>query len=163
MQLAGRVANTFRADGRLLVIGTGASGSLAQILAGALNHRVGVNRPPLAAMALTADGALLSGLAEDASVEELFSRQIEAMGRKGDMVVAFSADGDSPACLRGLVQARESGLSTAAFLGRDGGRIKNYTEQALVVDAEKPARVHEVHLVAAQILAQMVERQLFSL
>ena len=88
---------------------------------------------------------------------------IAAQARKGDMVIAFSRDGESPACTKALVAAREANLVTAAFLGRDGGTMKNYVDHALVVEAEHPARVHEVHLAAAQILAQLVERKLFPL
>jgi len=157
------VANTFRNEGRLFVFGTGASGNVAQILAGNLTHRVAVSRPPLPAIALNTDGPLLGAIAERDSADEIFSRQLEALAQKGDMALAFSPDGESPAALRALVFARENDLVTAAFLGRDGGRIKNYTDLALVVEAESPARVHEVHLIAAQILAQLVERQIFSL
>jgi D-sedoheptulose 7-phosphate isomerase len=164
VRLAQRIADTFRNQGRLLVFGTGISGHISQILASSLIHRVAVSRPPLPAIALTADGALLSGIAEDRAPEEVFSRQIEALGRnKQDMALAISCDGDSPATLRGLVRARESGLETAAILGKDGGKMKNYTELSLVVEAERPARVHEVHLIAVQVLAQIVERKLFSL
>jgi D-sedoheptulose 7-phosphate isomerase len=163
VRLAQRIADTFRNQGRLIIFGTGVSGHISQILASSLIHRVAVNRPPLPAMALTADGALLSGIAEDRAPEEVFSRPIEALGRKQDMALAISCDGDSPATLRGLVRARESGMETAAILGKDGGKIKNYTELSLVVEAERPARVHEVHLIAVQVLAQIVERKLFSL
>ena len=163
VRLADRVAGTFRQGGRLVTFGTGTSGHLAQILANALTHKIAVNRPPLPALALSCDASLLGDLAERTSAEELFTRQMEALGRRGDMALAFSWDGDSPATLGALVRARESGLETAALLGRDGGKIKNYTDLALVVEAEKPARVHEVHLVAAQVLAQLVERHLFPL
>lgn len=163
VRLAGRVADTFRQGGRLLTLGTGTSGHVARILANALTHRIVVNRPPLPALALSCDTSLLGHLAERTSAGEMFTRQVEALGRKGDLVIAFSWDGDSPAALGALVRARESGLETGAFLGRDGGKIKNYTELALVVEAETPARIHEVHLMAAQILAQLVERHLFPL
>ena len=143
--------------------GTGTSGQVAQVLASAFTHQIAVKRPPLPAIALNTDGSQISGLAESVCVEDMFTRQVQALGNKGDMVVAFSWDGESPAALRALVAARESGLETAAFLGRDGGKMKNYTELAVVVEAEKPGRVHEVHLVAAHIVAQLVERRLFSL
>ena len=161
--LAQRLADTFRNDGRLLVFGTGTSGVVAQALAGVLTHRPGINRPPLPALALNTDGALMGALAEHLAIENLFSQQIQALGRKGDLALAISWNGDSPAALGGLVQAREAGLTTAALLGRDGGKIKNYTAQALVVEAERPAPVHAVHLMAAHILVQLVERILFSL
>ncbi len=105
----------------------------------------------------------MGALAEHLAIENLFSQQIQALGRKGDLALAISWNGDSPAALGGLVQAREAGLNTAALLGRDGGKIKNYTSQALVVEAERPAPVHAVHFKAAHILVQLVERILFSL
>jgi len=159
--LADRVANTFRSQGQLLVFGTGPSNLIARILVDALVHRVAANRPPLAAVALGTDAALMSGIAEESSLDEVLARQLAAQSRKGDMVIAFSRDGESPACTKALVAAREANLRTAAFLGRDGGVMKNYADHALVVEAEHPARIQEVHLAAAQILAQLVERKLF--
>lgn len=144
-------------------MGTGVSGHIAQILAGSLTHRISIGRPPLPAVALGTDASLISAIVEHSSTDSIFSHQLEALGSKGDMVIAFSSDGDSPAVLHALVQAREAGLATAAFLGRDGGKMKNYTEMSLVVEAQRSAPVHEVHLAAAQILAQLVERRLFSL
>lgn len=158
--LADRVANTFRSQGQLLVFGTGPSNLIARILVDAFVHRVAASRPPLAAVALGTDAALMSGIGEESSLDEALARQLAAQARKGDMVIAFSRDGESPACTRALVAAREANLPTAAFLGRDGGVMKNYADHALVVEAEHPARVHEVHLAAAQILAQLVERKL---
>jgi D-sedoheptulose 7-phosphate isomerase len=163
VRLADRMANTFRNEGKLFAFGTGASGHIAQILVEELTHRIAVNRPPLPAIALSCGGPLVGAIAEQASADEIFSRQLEGLGRKGDLALAFSPDGESPAALRALVLARESDLDTAAILGRDGGRMKNYTELALVVEGDSSARIHEVHLIAAQILAQLVERQLFSL
>ncbi len=160
--LAERIANVFRAEGRLFVFGTGPSNLIARILVDGLVHQVGMNRPPLAAVALGTDAALMSGIGEMDSLENALSRQLQAQARKGDMVLAFSADGESPACTRALVAAREAGLPTAAFLGRDGGHMKSFSDQPLVVEAEHAARVHEVHLVAAHVLAQMIERKLFT-
>ena len=160
--LADRVANVFRSKGRLFVFGTGPSNLVARILADALVHRVQTRRPALPAVALGTDAALLSGIAEEAALDDALARPLGSLARKGDLALAFSANGESPACLKALVTAREAGLRTAAFLGRDGGRLKNYTDDPLVVEAEHPARVHEVHLMAAQILAQLVERKLFA-
>lgn len=161
MALAERMADTFRDGGRILIFGTGTSGHVARILANGLTHGLDVDRPPLPAVALNCDAALLGVLAEKTSAGELFTRQIEALGGKGDMALAFSWDGDSPATLGGLARARETGMHTAAILGRDGGKIKNYTGRVLVVEAKRQARIHEVHLVAAQMLIQFVERRLF--
>jgi len=163
VQMAHDAADTVRNDGHVLVFGTGTSGLVAQALALGLSFRLSLNRPAVPALALGADGALLSGLAEDLAVEEMFARQIDALGRKGDMAIAISADGNSAAALRGLVQARENGLRTAALLGKDGGRIKNYAGASLVVESGRVARVHEIHLTCAHILAQLVERLLFPL
>ena len=154
IRLADRIANVFRQGGQLITFGTDTSSHLARILAHALTHRTAIERPPLPTIALGLDTSVPA---------DMFARQMEAFGRKGDLALAFSWDGNSPDTLGALVRARESGLETAALLGRDGGKIKNYTELALVVDANNPARVHEVHLAAAHMLAHLVERHLFPL
>lgn len=163
VQLAHEIADTVRNDGHVLVFGTGTSSLVAQALAVGLSFRVSLNRPAVPVLALGGDGALVSVLAEDLAVEEMFARPIEALGRKGDMAIAISVDGNSPAALRGLVRAKENGLRTAALLGKDGGRIKNYAGSSLVVESGRVARVHELHLTCAHILAQLVERLLFPL
>jgi D-sedoheptulose 7-phosphate isomerase len=161
--LADRIANVFRDGGRLYVFGTGPSNLIARILVDALVHKIAVKRPPMAALALGTDAALMSGIGEQSDLSQVLARELTSLGSKGDMALAFSVDGESPATIKALVAAREAGLPTAAFLGRDGGPMRNYVDQALVVEAEHPARIHEVHLVAAQILAQLIERQLFPL
>jgi D-sedoheptulose 7-phosphate isomerase len=163
VSLADRIANVFRDEGRLFILGTGPSNLIARLLMDALVHRIAVKRPPMAALALGTDAALMSGIGEQTSLDEVLARQLLSLARKEDMALAFSADGNSPATIKALVAAREAGLPTAAFLGRDGGPMRNYVDQALVVEAEHPARIHEVHLIAAQILAQLIERQLFPL
>lgn len=163
VQLAHETADTVRNEGHVLVFGTGTSGLVAQALALGLSFRLSLNRPAVPALALGGDGALVSALAEDLAVEEMFARQIDALGRKGDLAIAISADGNSAASLRGLVRAKENGLRTAALLGKDGGRLKNYAGTSLVVESGRVARVHEIHLTCAHILAQLVERLLFPL
>ena len=161
VSLADRIANVFREDGRLYIFGTGPSNLIGRILVDALVHRIAVKRPPMAALALGTDAALMSGIGEQSALDEVLARQLISLARKGDMALAFSVDGESPATIKALVAAREAGLPTAAFLGRDGGHMRNYADHALVVEAEHPARIQEVHLAAAQILAELVERKLF--
>jgi len=159
-QLAERCAAALQAGGKLLVFGNGGSAAQAQHLAAELVNRFEQDRPALAAVALGADTAVLSSVANDDAFERVFSRQIEALGRPGDVALALSTSGRSPNVVAGLRAARGRGLLAAALLGGDGGPALEAAELALVVPSDRTARVQEVHLLAVHVLCGWLEHRL---
>ena len=160
-QAAEDIAASLRAGGKVLFFGNGGSAADAQHLAAELVNRMTVDRPALAAVALTTDSSVLTSVGNDAGYDQVFARQIEALGRPGDVVVAISTSGNSPSILLALARARERKLRTLGLLGRDGGRARSLCDLPLVVESPSTARIQEVHILAGHILCEQVEALLF--
>lgn len=159
--IGNRTAAAVRAGGQVLFFGNGGSASQAQHLAAELVNRFERDRPGLPGIALTTDGGILTSIANDDSYDRVFARQIEALGRPGDVALGLTTSGSSPNVVAGLRAARERGLLAVAFSGRDGGPAAAAAEMALVVPGESTARIQEIHLLAGHILCAIVEEQLF--
>jgi D-sedoheptulose 7-phosphate isomerase len=143
--------------GKVLICGNGGSAAEAQHLAGELVGRYKLDRSPLAAIALAADPAVLTCIGNDYCFEEVFSRQVRALGRTGDLLIAFTTSGQSANILNALKAAREMGIDSISFLGRDGGAALKVTDCALVVDHRDTARIQEGHLFLMHCLVDLIE------
>jgi len=148
------------AGNKVLFFGNGGSAADAQHLAAELTVRFVVNRPALAGMALTADSCILTACGNDFGFEFLFSRQIEALGRPGDVAVALSTSGNSPNVLEGVRQARRSRLSTVAFTGRTGGKLAAEADVLIAIPSDNTARIQELHAVLGHLLCEEIESRL---
>jgi D-sedoheptulose 7-phosphate isomerase len=148
------VHRTLQKGGQVLVCGNGGSASDAQHFAAELIGRYREERRALAALALSADGSVLTCLANDYGYEQVFARQIEAHGRAGDLLLAISTSGRSPNVVRALERARALGLETAAFLGRDGGAAQALAGLAIVVPDAETARIQECHGLLIHLLCE---------
>lgn len=148
---------TVLGGGKILLMGNGGSAADAQHIAAELVGRFEKERRGLAAVALTTDSSILTAVANDYSYEELFARQIEALGRPGDLVVGLSTSGNSPNVLRGIRAARALGLKTVGLAGRDGGWLAREVDAAIVVPSNSTARIQEVHITVAHILCAAVD------
>jgi D-sedoheptulose 7-phosphate isomerase len=157
-QLAEWCADTLLGGGKLLLFGNGGSAGQAQHLATEFVSRYDRPREAMAAIALSTDGAILTGIANDDAFARIFARQIEALGKPEDLALGISTSGASPNVILGLRTAREMGLRTAAMLGRDGGEARNEVALAVVVPGPETARIQEVQLFAGHILCRWVER-----
>lgn len=146
--------------GKVLVCGNGGSAADAQHFVAELVGRYREERPALAGIALNADGAVLTCVANDYDVERLFARQVEALGRPGDLLVAISTSGRSPDVVRALETARRLGLETAALLGRDGGPARAHAGCAIVVPDEETARIQECHGLMIHLACEALDRLL---
>ena len=146
--------------GKLLFFGNGGSAADAQHLATELSVRYVDDRPPIAAIALATDGSALTAIGNDMGFEALFSRQIEALGRPGDVAIGISTSGRSRNVIRGLEQARAQGLVAAAFSGHDGGELVGLAEPLLIVPATVTARIQEMHITLGHTLCDGLERGL---
>ena len=146
--------------GKLLFFGNGGSAADAQHLATELSVRYVDDRPPIAAIALTTDGSALTAIGNDMGFEALFARQIEALGRAGDVAIGISTSGRSRNVSRGLEQARTQGLVAAAFSGRDGGDLVGLAQPLLIVPATVTARLQEMHITLGHVLCDGRDRGL---
>lgn len=136
---------SLKSGGKLLICGNGGSAAEAMHLVGELVGRYKKDRAPLAAISLGTDPALTTCVGNDYSYEEIFSRQVQGLGRSGDVLVAFTTSGRSPNVIRALKAAKEMGIESVAFLGKDGGPALALAKEALVVRHSDTARIQEGH------------------
>jgi D-sedoheptulose 7-phosphate isomerase len=155
------IVTSVRAGGKVLIFGNGGSAADAQHIAAELVNRLNYDRPPIAAIALTTDTSILTSVGNDSSFDGLFERQLRALGRPGDVALAISTSGNSPNVLRAVAAATELSIKTIALAGRDGGKLANAVDIALVVDADSTQRIQETHITIGHILCELVEEALF--
>ena len=149
-----------RGGGKLLFFGNGGSAADAQHLATELTVRYVNDRPPIPAIALGTDISTLTAIGNDMGFEALFARQIEALGRTGDVAIGITTSGRSRNVIRGLEQARTQGLTAAALSGHDGGELAGLADPLLIVPATVTARIQEMHITLGHLLCDGLERGL---
>jgi D-sedoheptulose 7-phosphate isomerase len=159
--LAEKIAKAFTSDRKLLLCGNGGSAADAQHIAAELVNRFDLERPPLPAIALTTDTSVITSIANDYSFEEIFSKQIKALGMEGDVLVAISTSGNSPNVLSAVRDARDAGIFTAGFIGGDGGKLARLVEIPLIVKSTVTPRIQEAHMLAGHILCRLIDFILF--
>ena len=155
------IVTSVRAGGKVLIFGNGGSAADAQHIAAELVNRLNYDRPPIAAIALTTDTSILTSVGNDSSFDGLFERQLRALGRPGDVALAISTSGNSPNVLRAVAAASELSIKTIALAGRDGGKLANAVDLALIVDADSSQRIQETHITIGHILCELVEEALY--
>jgi len=151
---------SLRSGGKLLFFGNGGSAADAQHLATELAIRYKKNRPAIAAIALTTDTSALTAAGNDLGFEAIFARQIEALGKRGDVAVGISTSGKSPNVLAALKQARALGLVTAGLTGGTGGELPKLADHLLLVPSSTTARIQEMHITLGQMLCGAIEIEL---
>lgn len=155
------ILEAFRRQRKLLILGNGGSASQAQHLAAELVGRFGSDaRRALPAMALTTDTSILTAVGNDFGFACIFERQIEALAQEGDVVLAISTGGLSENVIRGLQAAKGQGARTLALLGRDGGKIKELVDLAIIIPAQKIFHIQEAHLVTLHAICAQIEENL---
>ena len=143
---AADMAERLKRGCRILVCGNGGSAADAQHFAAELSGRYVKERRALAGIALTVDTSALTAIGNDYGFDQVFSRQVEALGRPGDLLVGISTSGNSPNIIKAVEAAQALGLRTLALVGRDGGRLKTLADDALVVPSAVTARIQEIHM-----------------
>jgi D-sedoheptulose 7-phosphate isomerase len=160
VEMAGHVIACIRRGGKILFCGNGGSAADAQHLAAELVGRFGRGRPPLAAIALTTDTSVLTCLSNDYGFEDVFSKQVEAHGRGGDILVGISTSGTSKNILRAVKIARRQGLTTLVLVGSGGGSLARIADLALHVPHDNSQRIQEAHIAVGHIILDLLEREL---
>ncbi len=160
-EVAEALIAALKAGRTLLFFGNGGSAADAQHLAAEFVNRFAADRPALAALALTTDTSVLTSIGNDAEFSRIFARQVEALGRSGDVAVGISTSGRSPNVLEGLRAASDRGLVTVGLTGGDGGAMKDLCRHLIVVPSRETARIQEVHILVGHILCRLVDDALF--
>ena len=151
------MAETLAAGGKLLLCGNGGSAADSQHIAAELTGRFVRDRRPLAALALTTDTSALTSVANDYSFEEVFARQVTALGRRADCLLAISTSGHSRNVVRAVEAARTAGLHVIGLLGRDGGALRALCDVPIVVPSDSTARIQEAHEFIGHTLCGLIE------
>lgn len=146
---------------KLLVCGNGGSAADTQHVVAELVVRLTVDRPALRAIALTTDSSIFTAIGNDYGFEHIFSRQVEALGQPGDILLAISTSGNSPNCLRALETARALGLTTIAFTGCNGGKAAPLADVNVIVPCTVTMNIQESQLALEHIFCMLVERCCF--
>lgn len=164
VQAAERLADRLRQGHKILACGNGGSAADAQHFTAELVNRFEMERPGLAAIALTTDSSALTSIANDYAFEQVFARQVRALGRPGDVLLAISTSGDSSNVLTAMAAARELNMITVALTGRDGGRMASQlsgNDLEIRAGATATARIQEVHILVIHCLCELVDQILF--
>jgi D-sedoheptulose 7-phosphate isomerase len=155
-------AKALRDGNKLLLAGNGGSAADAQHLAAELVSRFYFDRPGLAAVALTTDTSALTAIGNDYGFERLFARQVDALGRKGDVFIGLSTSGNSPNILKALDEARLKGLVTVGLTGQGGGRMAALCDHCLRMPSSETPRIQEGHIVVGHTVCALIEREMFT-
>lgn len=159
VRLVAACAEALRAGHKLFFFGNGGSAADAQHLATELVVRYRRNRTAIAAIALTTDTSALTAIGNDFGFDSLFSRQIEALCRAGDVAIGISTSGNSENVIRGLQAAKAAGAITVAFAGEGGGRLAGQVDHSIFIPSKTTARIQEMHLMLGHVLCALLEKE----
>jgi D-sedoheptulose 7-phosphate isomerase len=159
-RLVGTAVATIRGGGKILLFGNGGSAGDAQHIATELTIRYVKDRAPIAAIALTTDTSALTAAGNDLGFEQIFARQLRALGKSGDLALGISTSGNSRNVVLALEAAKEMRMTAAALAGRNGGALKGLADPLLIVPSNTTARIQEMHITLGQMLCGALEREL---
>ncbi len=152
---------SLRNGGKLLTCGNGGSAGDAQHIAGEFVSRLNYDRAPAASIALTTDTSVITAIGNDYGYEHVFERQVLALGRRGDVLMAISTSGRSPSILKAMQAARERGMVVVGFTGKTGGSMPPLGDLMLHVPSDATPLIQQIHITAAHIICGLVEERLF--
>ena len=154
------IVSCLRDGGRIFACGNGGSAAEAMHFATEFSGRYRSNRKALPAMALTSDGTAITCIGNDFGWDQIFSRQLEACGRSGDVVLVLSTSGNSPNVIAALVTAKSLGMKTIGLLGKGGGAALPLCDIAIVIDSDDTGAIQEAHLVVIHLLCEPLEPEI---
>jgi D-sedoheptulose 7-phosphate isomerase len=162
-RVAEKMTSCLKQGGKIIACGNGGSAADAQHIVTELVVRLrsDFNRKPLPALSLTTNTSILTACGNDYGFDAIFARQVEALGKENDLLIAISTSGDSVNVLKAVEKAQEMNIFTVLLGGKDGGKIKNIVDDSIIVPSFNTARIQEVHILIAHILCEMVESLYF--
>ena len=155
------LVNALKQGNKLLLFGNGGSAADAQHIAAELVGRFAFDRPALPALALSVNSSCVTAIGNDYGFDQVFSRQIEALARSGDVAVGISTSGNSANVLRAMSTAKKIGLKTIALTGRSGGSLKNAVDYCICAPSSETPQIQECHILIGHIISELVEREIF--
>jgi D-sedoheptulose 7-phosphate isomerase len=161
LMAARTIATALKNRNKILLFGNGGSAGDAQHIAAEFVNRFRMDRPALPAISLATDTSIITSIGNDFDFQEIFSKQVSALGRKGDVAIGITTSGNSENVIKGLRQAKKQGMKTIGFLGRDGGRAKKYCDIKLIIPAEPTSFIQEAHITTGHVICLLVDRILF--
>jgi D-sedoheptulose 7-phosphate isomerase len=161
ISLAEKIATAFTTDRKVMLCGNGGSAADAQHIAAEFVNRFELERPPLPAIALTTDTSIITCIGNDYSFDEIFSKQVKALGLEGDVLIAISTSGNSVNVLNAAEAARAQDIYVCGLTGGDGGKLKEMADACLIVESKTTARIQETHILMGHIICMLVDYLLF--
>ncbi len=155
------LANALKQGNKALLFGNGGSAADAQHIAAELVGRFAFDRPALPALALSVNSSCVTAIGNDYGFDRVFSRQLEALARPGDIAIAISTSGNSTNVLHAMSIARKIGLKTIGLTGRSGGNLRNAVDYCICVPSNETPRIQECHILVGHIISELVEREIF--
>lgn len=162
VEIAELIIEALRKNGKVIIFGNGGSAADSQHIAAELVGRFKKDRTALAAIALTVNTSVLTSLANDYGYEIVFSKQVEALGRKNDVAIGISTSGRAKNVALGLKQAKKMGMKTVVLTGKNGAELAKAADLSLLVPSEVTARIQEAHITIGHILCELIEQELCS-
>lgn len=161
INLVQMIANALEQGNKILIFGNGGSAADAQHMAAEFVNRFLIDRKPLAAIALTTDTSILTSIGNDFSFDDIFLKQLQALGKKGDIALGISTSGNSANVINTVREAAKMGMGTAVLTGGDGGLLASMADIVLNVPSKATPHIQEVHLWAEHVLCRLVDEKLF--
>jgi len=159
--LAERIVTAFTNDRKVMLCGNGGSAADAQHIAAEFINRFELERPPLPAIALTTDTSIITCIGNDYSFDDIFAKQIKAIGVEGDVLLAISTSGNSRNVINAAEAARAQEIYVCGLTGGDGGKLKGISDSCLIVESKSTARIQETHILMGHIICKLVDYILF--
>ena len=160
VNLVEKCSACIQSGGKIIFIGNGGSAADAQHLSTELTVRFSNNRKPIAAISLATDTSALTAIGNDLGFEKVFSRQLEAIGKSGDILIAISTSGNSKNIINAVNQANDQGIEVFIFSGKDGGNLASISKNIIYIPSNNTARIQEMHITIGQILCSALEKSL---
>lgn len=158
MQISDVLIEVYKKENKVLIAGNGGSAADAQHISGELVNKFYHDRKALSAIALSTDTSVLTSWANDRSFDEVFERQVEAHGQKGDALIVISTSGDSVNLINAVYKAKEKYMITFGLLGKSGGRLKGLCDYEIIIPHQDTARIQEAHKVVYHTICQLIEQ-----
>lgn len=161
-EVAQKCVELYKNSKKTILAGNGGSAADAQHIAAELVGRYGFDRPSIASLALTTDTSNLTAIGNDYGYDKVFSRQLEGMGQEGDLFIGISTSGNSDNIINAFESAKAKNITTVALTGRDGGKMAQMADIALVIPSDSTPRIQESHILIGHIICDIIEKELFA-